>query len=83
VHWGTKDLGSKTDLIYLSKMSAMSDLDKDNIISTSIEELSEEERQDYLVAREKFKAQFHEGILEKSARPSHEVSRLRDALLHA
>jgi L-lysine 2,3-aminomutase len=39
-------------------MGATSKLNKDNIISTSLEELSKEERQDYLVAEEHFKAQF-------------------------
>ena len=78
------------DLVYtkpiystLENMCIITDLDESNTVFASIEELSKEERQDYLVAREKFKAQFHEGILEKSASPSHEVSRLRDALLHA
>ena len=37
-------------------------LNEDNSIYTSIEELSEEERQDYLVAREHFKAQLLKGF---------------------
>ena len=41
-------------------MGVITDLDKGNI-STSIEKLSEEERQDYLV-REHFKAQFLKGF---------------------
>ena len=50
----------KTDLIYsLEKMGVITDLDEGNI-STSIEELSEE-RQEYLVVREHFKAQFLKG----------------------
>ena len=57
-----KDLGSKTDLIYSSKMSGTSNLDKDNIISTFIEELSEEERQDYLLATEHINGQFLKGF---------------------
>ena len=41
----------QTDLIYsLEKMGVITDLDEGNI-STSIEELSEEERQEYLVVR--------------------------------
>jgi hypothetical protein len=43
-------------------MDATSELDKDNIISATIEELSEEERQDYLVAEEHVKAQFLKGF---------------------
>ena len=42
-------------------MGVIIDLDEDNI-STSIEELSEEERQDYLVVREHIKAQFLKGF---------------------
>ena len=73
----------KSDLIYsLEKMGVITDLDKGNI-STSIEELSEEARQDYLVVRGHFKAQFLKGFRKKSARTGHEGSRLRDALLHA
>ena len=52
----------KTDLIYsIEKMGVIIDLDEGNI-STSIEELSEEERQEYLVVREQFKAQFLKGF---------------------
>jgi len=43
-------------------MSIITDLDEGNIISTSFEELSEEKHQDYLVAREHFKAQFLKGF---------------------
>jgi hypothetical protein len=39
-------------------MGTSSELNKDNIISASLEEVSEEERQDYLVAEEHFKTQF-------------------------
>ena len=42
-------------------MGIITDLDESNI-SASIEELSEEERQDYLVVREHFKAQFLKGF---------------------
>jgi len=35
---------------------------KDIIISATIEELTEEERQDYLVAEEHFRAQFLKGF---------------------
>ena len=51
-------------LIYLTleKMGIITDHDESNIISTSIKELSEEERQDYLVAREHLKAQFLKGF---------------------
>jgi hypothetical protein len=57
-----KGHGFKTGLIYSSKMSAISDLNKDNIIFTSIGELSKEERHDYLVNKEHFKAQFLRGF---------------------
>ena len=39
-------------------MGVITDLDESDIIYTSIEELSEEERQDYSVAKEHLKAQF-------------------------
>ena len=42
-------------------MGVITDLNEGNIF-TSIEELSEEERQDYLVLREHFKAQFLKGF---------------------
>ena len=42
-------------------MGVITDLDEGNI-STSIEELSEEECQEYLVVREHFKAQFLKGF---------------------
>ena len=42
-------------------MGIITDLDEGNI-STSIEELSEEERQEYLMVREHFKAQFLKGF---------------------
>ena len=45
-------------------MGVITDLDEGNI-SASIEELSEEERQEYLVVREHFKAQILEGIQER------------------
>ena len=60
-------------------MGIIIDLDEGNI-STSIKELSEEERQEYLGA---LQSTILERIQEKSARPGHESSRLRDALLHA
>ena len=63
-------------------MGVVTDLDEGNI-STSIEELSEEERQYYLVVREHFKAQFLKGFKKNQQRLGHEGSRLRDALLHA
>ena len=43
-------------------MGATRDLDKDNTISATIEELREEEYQEYLVAEEHFKVQFLEGF---------------------
>ena len=42
-------------------MGIITDLDEGNI-SASIEDLSEEEHQDYLVAREHLKAQFLKGF---------------------
>jgi len=44
-------------------MGVITDLNENNIISTSIKELSEKERQDYLLAREQFKAQFLKGFM--------------------
>ena len=43
-------------------MSSLTDLDKDNIISATIEELSEKEEQAYLVAEEHFMAYFLKGF---------------------
>jgi len=43
-------------------MSSLTDLDKDNIISDTIEELSEKEEQAYLVAEEHFMAYFLKGF---------------------
>ena len=45
-------------------MCIITDLDESNTVFASIEELSKEERQDYLVAREYFKAQFLKGFKE-------------------
>jgi len=42
-------------------MGVITDLDESNIFS-SIEELSKEERQDYLVAKKHLKAQFLKGF---------------------
>ena len=62
----------ETDLIYsLEKMGVITDLDEGNI-PASIEGLSEEERQDYLVAREHLKAQFLKGFKKDKKKPSHE-----------
>ena len=52
-------------------MGVITDLDKGNI-STSIEKLSEEEHQDYLVVREHFKAQFLKGLKKISKARSRE-----------
>ena len=43
-------------------MGSITNLGKVNIISATIEELSEEERQGYLVAEEHFMAQFLKGF---------------------
>ena len=43
-------------------MGSITNLDNDNIISATIEELSEEERQGYLVAEEHFMVQFLKGF---------------------
>ena len=68
----------KTDLIYsLEKMGIITDLDEGNI-STSIEELSEEERQDYLVVREHFKAQFLKGFKKNQ---QSQVTRVQDFVM--
>ena len=66
----------KTDQIYsLEKMGVITDHDEGNI-STSIEELSEEECQDYLVVREHFKAQFLKGFKKISKVRSREFKTL-------
>ena len=39
-----------------------SDINKDNIITTSLEDLTEEERKAYLLAEEHVKAQFLKGF---------------------
>ena len=52
-------------------MGVITDLDESNI-STSIEELSEKECQDYLVVREHFKAQFLKGFKKISKARSRE-----------
>jgi hypothetical protein len=59
---GKKIFVPETDPIYSSKMGANTKLDKDNIITASLEELNEEERKDYLVAEEYLKAQFLKGF---------------------
>ena len=56
-------------------MGVITDLDEDNI-STSIEELSEEERQDYLMVRVHFKAQFLKGFKKISKVRSREFKTL-------
>jgi hypothetical protein len=58
-------------------MGVIIDLDEGNI-STSIEELSEEERQDYLVVREHIKAQFLKGF--KKDEKCH-VTRIQDFVI--
>ena len=73
-----KGLCFKTDLIYSSKMSAINDPDKDNIIFTSIRELSKEECQDYLVTREHFKAQFLKGFKKDE---KGQVTRVQDSVI--
>jgi hypothetical protein len=47
---GKKILVLETDPISSSKTGTNTELNKENIISASLEELTEEERQDYLVA---------------------------------
>ena len=49
-------------------MGSITNLDNDNIISATIEELSEEERQGYLVAEEHFMVQFLKGFKKDRAR---------------
>ena len=56
-------------------MRIITDLDEGNI-STSIEELSKEEHQDYLVVREHFKAQFLKGFKKISKVRSREFKTL-------
>jgi hypothetical protein len=59
-------------------MGATSELNKDNITSATIEELSEEEHQDYLVAEEHFKAQFFKGFKKDRAG---QVKRVQDFVM--
>jgi hypothetical protein len=59
-------------------MDATSELDKDNIISATIEELSEEERHYYLVAEEHFKAQCLKGFKKDWA---DQVKRVQDFMM--
>ena len=58
-------------------MGVITDLDEGNI-STSIEKLSEEERQDYLVVREHFKAQFLKGFKKNQ---QGQVTRVQDFVM--
>ena len=58
-------------------MGVITDLDEGNI-STSIEELSEEEHQEYLVVREHFKAQFLKGFKKNQQGP---VTRVQDFVI--
>ena len=77
LHWGRLIWLFKTDLIYcLEKMGVITDLDEGKI-STSVEELSEE-RQDYLVVREHFKAQFLKGFKKNQ---QGQVTRVQDFVM--
>ena len=58
-------------------MGVITDLDEGNI-STSIEELSEEERQEYLVVREHFRAQFLKGFKKNQ---QGQVTRVQDFVM--
>ena len=58
-------------------MGIITDLDESNI-SASIEELSEEERQDYLVFRKHFKAQFLKGFKNNQ---QGQVTRVQDFMM--
>jgi hypothetical protein len=58
-------------------MDANTVLDKDSIMTASIEELSEEERQDYLVAKEHYKAQFLKGFMKNRQEA---VTRVQDCI---
>ena len=58
-------------------MGVITDLDEGNI-STSIEDLSEEERQEYLVVREHFKAQFLKGFKKNQ---QGQVTRVQDFVI--
>src|SRR6185437_12820703 len=58
-------------------MGVITDLDEGNI-STSIEELSEEESQEYLVVREHFKAQFLKGFKKNQ---QGQVTRVQDFVM--
>ena len=64
-------------------MGSITNLDNDNIISAAIEELSEEERQGYLVAEEHFMAQFLKGFKKRSCGPGEEGARVSDSHLQA
>lgn len=77
---GKKILVLETDLMYPSKMGANCELDLENIISATIEELTKDERQDYLMAEEHFRAQSLKGF--KKDR-SGQVKRVQDVVMPA
>ena len=68
----------KTNLIYFLEKDGRHHRPRKGNISTSIEELSEEEHQEYLVVREHFKAQFLKGF-KKNQRG--QVTRIQDFVM--
>jgi len=62
LRWGQINLVLKTDLIYSLKKMGSSKINKENIITATMEELTEEERKAYLLVEEHVKAQFLKGF---------------------
>ena len=62
LRWGEINLVFKTDLIYSSKKMGSSEIDKENIITATMEELTEEERKAYLIAEEHLREHFLQGF---------------------
>ena len=62
LRWGEINLVFKTDLIYSLKKMGSSEIDKENIITATMEELTEDERKAYLLVEEHVKAQFLKGF---------------------
>ena len=62
LRWGEINLVFKTDLIYSLKKMGSSEIDKENIITVTMEELTKEERRSYLLVEEHVKAQFLKGF---------------------
>jgi hypothetical protein len=58
LRWGTKDLVAKTVQSDLSQMGARCDLDMNNIVTASLEDLPLEEQQKFKALQEYMRVQF-------------------------